>query len=160
MSVEIPEWTQVELTGRRSAVGQRWIAGMLTLAGAVGLVLSFFMEPGWWAVISSGLVCLFIVVLGISLWANAGASAAATVELLESGITVPLRVLSAEEIHDDSVIQRLLLRLPVDELVVVQHQCSHWQCLEAAREAPGSEVPAIIDRTTKSWGVVHGRLGG
>ena len=160
MSVEIPEWTQVELTGRRSAVGQRWIAGMLTLAGAVGLVLSFFMEPGWWAVISSGLVCLFIVVLGISLWANAGASAAATVELLESGITVPLRVLSAEEIHDDSVIQRLLLRLPVDELVVVQHQCRHWQCLEAAREAPGSEVPAIIDRTTKSWGVVHGRLGG
>lgn len=159
MSVEIPEWTQVELTSRRSAVRQRWIAGMLTVVGAAGVGLSFLVPDGW-SVALMILVCLFIGVVGIGLWVNAGESAAATVELVKSGITVPLRVLSAEEIHDDSVIQRLLLRLPVDELVVVQHQCSRWQCLEAARDAPGSEVPAIIDPVAKSWGVLHGRLDG
>lgn len=159
MSVEIPEWTQVELTSRRSAAAQRWIAGVLAVAGAAGVGLSFLV-PDWWAVILMILVCLFIVVIGISLWFNAGLSADATVQLLKGGTRVPLPVLSAEEVADDSIVYRLLLRLPVDELVVVQHQCSQGQCVEAGREAPGSEVPAIIDRTTKAWGVVHGRLDG
>lgn len=94
------------------------------------------------------------------LWFNAGANAAATVARRESGTQATLRVLSAELVADDGVIYRLLLRVPVDELVVVQHQCSQGQCLEAAREAPGIEVPALLDRATKSWGVIHGRLGG
>lgn len=160
MPIEPPEWIEVELTSHRSAVGQRWVAVVLALAGVVGLVLSFFMEPEWWAVISLGLVSLFIVVIGISLWFNAGANAAATVALRESGTQATLRVLSAELVADDGVIYRLLLRVPVDELVVVQHQCSQGQCLEAAREAPGTEVPALLDRATKSWGVVHGRIDG
>ena len=157
MSVEIPEWTQIEVTSRRSAAAQRWIAGMLAVVGVAGVGLSFLV-PDWWAVVLMILACLFIVVIAISLWFNAGLQADATVELLRGGSRVPLRVLSAEEVHDDSIIFRLLLRLPVDELVVVQHQCSQGQCVEAARAAPGSEVPAIVDPKTKSWGVVHGRL--
>lgn len=160
MPAEPSEWTEVELTGSRSAVAQRWIAAVLSLTGAIGVVLSFFMQPEWWAVISMGLVSLFIVVIGISLWFNTGMNAAATVELLEVGTRVPFRVLSAEVINDDSIIYRLLLRVPADELVVVHHQCSQGQCVDAAREAPGSEVPAIVDRATKSWGVVHGRVDG
>lgn len=160
MPIEPPEWHEVELTSRRSAVGQRWVAVVLALAGVVGVVLSFFMQPEWWAVISLCLVSLFIVVIGISLWFNAGANAVATVALRESGTKASLRVLSAELVADDGVIYRLLLRVPADEPVVVQHQCSDGQCLEAAREAPGSEVPAILDRATKSWGVVHGRIDG
>ena len=158
MSVEPPEWTEIELTGRRSAVGQRVIAAILVLVGVVGVVLSFFLLPEWWGVISLGLVSLFVAVTGVSLWVNAGASAAATVDLLRSGTRVPLRVLSAQEVTDDSIIYRLLLRVPVDELVVVQHQCSQGQCIDAAGGAPGTEVPALLDRTTKSWGVIHGRL--
>lgn len=160
MPVEPSEWTEVELTSSRGAVAQRWIAVVLSLTGAIGVVFSFFLQPEWWAVISMILACLFIVVIAISLWFNAGQEADATVELLKGGSRVPLRVLSAEEVHDDSIVFRLLLRLPVDELVVVQHQCSQGQCIEAARAAPGSEVPAIIDPKTKSWGVVHGRLDG
>lgn len=160
MPIEPPEWNEVELTSRRSAVGQRWVAVVLSLAGVVGVVLSFFMQPEWWAVISLGLVSLFIVVIGISLWFNAGANAAATVALRDSGTQTSLRVLSAELVADDGVIYRLLLRVPADELIVVQHQCSHGQCLDAAREVPGSEVPALLDRATKSWGVVHGRIDG
>lgn len=160
MSVEPTEWTEIELTGRRSAVGQQVVAGVLVLAGLFGAGLSFLMLPDWWAVATLLFVCAFLGVIGVSLWFHAGMSAAATVDLLSIGTKVSLRVLSAQEVADDSIIFRLLLRVPADELVVVQHQCSQGQCVDAARAAPGAEVPALLDRTTKSWGVIHGRLDG
>jgi hypothetical protein len=158
MPDEPAEWTQVELTSPRSAVGQRWIAAILVMTGVVGGVLSFFAEPEGWVVVSVGVVCLLICVTGISLWFNAGMNADATVGLLETGTRVTLPVIATEEIADDGVIHRLSLRLPGD--AIVQHQCGQGQCVDAGREAPHSQVPAILDPVAKSWGVVHGRLGG
>lgn len=158
MPVEPPEWTEVELTSHRGAVGQRIIAAMLVVVGLVGVVLSILAVPDWWVVVSVFLVSVFLGIVGLSLWFHVGMSAAATVELVRVGAPTALRVLRSEEIADESIVFRLFLRLPEEELVVVQHQCSQGQCVEAGRAAPHSEVPAILDPVTKSWGVVHGRL--
>lgn len=158
MPVEPSEWTEVELTTRRGAVAQRVIAALLIATGLVCIVIGVVSLPDWWVVVPLALTGAFLGVIGLSLWFHVGGSAAATAELLKVGTKTPLRVLHAEEIHDDSIIYRIHLRLPTAELVVVQHQCSQGQCVEAGRAAPHSEVPAILDPVTKSWGVVHGRL--
>ncbi|WP_217178844.1 hypothetical protein [Streptomyces sp. AC495_CC817] len=160
MPAESTEWSEVELTSHRGAVAQRWIAAVLALAGVAGVVIGVLTEDQWWVVAVIVAVSLLMIAIGISLWASAGANAQATVRLLDTGTPVALRVLNAEEVHDDSIVYRLLLRLPEKELVVVQHQCSQGACIAAARAAPDSEVPAILDPATRSWGVVHGRLDG
>ena len=161
MSVELPEWTQVELTSRRSAKGQRVIAAALAITGVIGVGLSFLMMPMWWAVVLMLLTCAFIATIGVSLWFNATMNADATAELLVTGTKHSAPVLSAEEIPDDGVVYRLTLRLPADaaEPVTVQHQCSDGLCVTAGRAAPRAEVPVLVDAASKAWGVVHGPLG-
>ena len=158
MLVEPSEWTEVEVTSRRGAVVRRWIAGMLAVTGVAAVAVAFLMTPDWWAVVAMGLTGVFLVIIGISLWFNTGSNADATVALLKTGTPVSLRVLRGDQIHDDSVVYRLLLRLPTTELVTVQHQCSWGQCVDAGRSAPNTEVPAIFDPATKTWGIVHGGL--
>lgn len=107
------EWTQIDLTSRRSATGQRVTAVMLAATGVIGFIVSYpALSMWWWELGLMILGCGIIVLLGIGLWINAGTSAGATVALNESGVRTSLPVVSAFETSDEGVRYQLQLRLP------------------------------------------------
>lgn len=156
----LSEWTQIDPIGRRSAVGHRVAAVVLTLIGIVGGVLSVRMAPEWWVVGLSLLGCAFVLLVGVSLWVNAVQRAKATTEMRPTGRRVSLRVLLVDDITDDMETYRLHLRLPIEGAPIVQHACSARRCTDAAHAFPGSEVPAVIDESRRVWGVLHGSIDG
>ncbi|PRB14786.1 hypothetical protein [Microbacterium sp. MYb62] len=154
-----PEWTQIDLTSRRGAVGQRITAGLLVASGVIGFAVSVPALFGWWwSLVLLGFACLLIVLLGIGLWINAGVSAHATITLKETGVPVDLPVVAAFETTDESVRYQLQLRLPEpaggQEYLV--HSCGYHGCVAAGRAAPHAELPVLLDATRKTWGVIHG----
>lgn len=151
------EWTQIDLTSRRGAVGQRITAVILVVTGVVGFALSFrSLAPWWWEFALLLFGCALIVVLGIGLWINAGKSASSTETLQQKGVRVDLPVVSAFETTDESVRYQLQLRLPSDGEQFVVHACGDQRCVAAGRTAPQSELPVILDPEAKTWGVLHG----
>lgn len=156
---ELPEWTQIDLTSRRGAVGQRITAGLLVASGVIGFALGLpSLSEWWWELVLLGFGCLLMVLLGIGLWINASVSADATVTLKQSGVRVDLPVVAAFETTDESVRYQLQLRLPEpdgarEHLV---HACGHHRCVAAGRAAPHAELPVLMDATKKTWGVIHG----
>jgi hypothetical protein len=153
------DWTQVELMGHRGASGQRAAGVLIALVGAVGVGLSFLMAPQWWAVVLLLLACAFVVLVGASMWFQAGAAERATTELGVAGREVDLPVVAVTDTSHDMESFRLELNLPVSGGRVVLHECSDRRCVAAARAFPGSTVPAMIDETRGVWGVVHGGIG-
>lgn len=158
-----PEWTQIDLTSRRGSWGQRVTAGLLVASGVIGFALSFpALSQWWWELALLGFGCLLIVLLGIGLWINAGVSAGETVTLKESGTRADLPVVSAFETTDEAVRYQLQLRLPepadgqADGREFVVHACGYHRCVEAARAAPDSVLPVLIDVRKRTWGVIHG----
>ena len=154
-----PEWTQIDLTSRRSGVGQRITAVILVVVSVVGFALSFrSLAPWWWEFALMLFGCVLILLLGIGLWINAGTSARSTVTLSEKGVRADLPVLSAFETNDESVRFQLQLRLPSDDEEFVVHACGDHRCVAAGRAAPESALPVLLDAEAKTWGVLHGRL--
>lgn len=154
-----PEWTQVDLTSRRGAWGQRVTAGLLVASGVIGFAASFpALSQWWWELALLGFGCLLIVVLGIGLWINASVSAGETVTLKESGVRVELPVVSAFETTDEAVRYQLQLRLPepADGQEYVVHSCGDHRCVAAGRAAPNAMLPVLLDAKTHTWGVIHG----
>ncbi|UYO98637.1 hypothetical protein OED01_08030 [Microbacterium sp. M28] len=152
------DWIQVELMGHRSAAGQRVAGVLLALAGAVGVGLGFLMAPQWWAVVLMLLACGFVVLVGLSLWFQAGAAERGTIELRSTGRRVDLPVVAVTDTSHDMETFRLELGLPVSGGRVVLHECSDRGCIAAARAFPGSRVPAMIDESREAWGVLHGPI--
>ncbi|PIB74298.1 hypothetical protein CQY22_013605 [Mycolicibacterium brumae] len=127
------------------------------LLGAFGLVAAgtaLVVIPNVWAVAAMLLFCVFIVIIGVALWVDAGEKETGTVALLKAGASHTLPVLSAEKIHDEELKLQLWVRLPNDE--VAPHRCGDAACRKAARAAPNSELPAIADPAGRAWAVVHG----
>lgn len=155
----LPEWTQIDLTSRRGAWGQRVTAGLLVAAGVIGFALGFpSLSWFWWELALLAFGCLLIVVLGIGLWINAGVSAGSTVALKQSGARVDLPVVAAFETTDEAVRYQLQLRLPEPdgERDYLVHSCGYHGCVAAGRAAPNAELPVLMDRSKKTWGVIHG----
>ncbi|MCV0336397.1 MULTISPECIES: hypothetical protein [unclassified Microbacterium] len=153
------DWTQVDLTSRRGAWGQRITAGLLVASGVIGFALSFpSLSAWWWELALLGFGCLLMVLLGIGLWINARVNADETVTLKESGVRVELPVVGAFETTDEAVRYQLQLRLPEPEQgrEYLVHACGDRRCIAAGRAAPNAELPVLIDAKTKTWGVIHG----
>lgn len=150
------EWTQVDLARRSEVTAQRVTAILVALLGIGGFALTIRMIFDWWEVVLVLLGCLIIVALGVGLWLNADVNAVAAAKLKEVGTTVSLPVVAAYETTDESIRYQLQLRVPSDEFVT--HACGQPGCVAAARAAPLSEVPVLLNESTKTWGVIHGSL--
>jgi len=148
-------WTQVDLIGRRWAVGLRAGAVALTLAGIVGIGLSFRAAPEWWIVGLILLACAIVILIGVSLWIHASRGERATVRLRATGRLVSLRLMAVHETTHEITSFRVDLKLPTDAEEVVQHDCHASSCIAAARAFPGSELPIMIDESRRVWGVIH-----
>lgn len=154
------EWTQVDLIGHRSAVAQKIIALTIVLAGAFGVGMAFFSAPDWLAVILIIVACIFVLLVGVSLWFSAGSGNEEARRMLDAGRRVDLPVRWILDTTDDAVSYRMALRLPgpAVEPVVVEHSCGDALCVEAAQGFPGSTLPAMIDESRRVWGVLHGPI--
>ncbi|WP_341976428.1 hypothetical protein [Microbacterium sp. LWO13-1.2] len=150
------EWTQVDLARRSEVTAQRVTAILVALLGIGGFALTVRMIFDWWGVVLVLLGCLIIVALGVGLWLNADVNAVAAAKLKEVGTTVSLPVVAAYETTDESIRYQLQLRVPSDEFVT--HACGQPGCVAAARTAPDSSVPVLLNESTKTWGVIHGSL--
>ncbi|MFJ6533555.1 hypothetical protein [Microbacterium sp. NPDC091662] len=154
------EWTQVDLTSRRGAWGQRITAGLLVASGVIGFAVSFpALSARWWELALLGFGCLLMVLLGIGLWINASVNADETVTLKEAGVRVALPVVAAFETTDEAVRYQLQLRLPEPADVgreYLVHACGDSRCIAAGRAAPNAELPVLLDAKAKKWGVIHG----
>ena len=150
-------WTQVDITSRGDAAGQRVIAAFTVIAGAAGVVIGFLFVPEWWAVALMVLACLVVVVIGLGLWFGASIDSEATKQLQATGRLMSLPVLAAtENSGDESVSFRLELAIPTDGgPVKVEHSCSSSRCIAAARAVPTVELPALVDAASKTWGIDH-----
>ncbi|WP_407358789.1 hypothetical protein LTA6_000973 [Microbacterium sp. LTA6] len=148
------EWTQVDLARRSEVTAQRVTAILVALLGIGGFALTVRMIFDWWEVVLVLLGCLIIVALGVGLWLNADVNAVAAAKLKEGGTTVSLPVVAAHETTDESIRYQLQLRMPSEEFVT--HACGHPACVAAARTAPDSAVPVLLNESTKTWGVIHG----
>ena len=147
------EWTQVDLDRRSEVTAQRVTAILVVLSGIGGFAMSFRMIFDWWLIALVLLGALVIVALGIGLWINAGVNAGAAGKLKEGGTPVSLPVVAAHETTDESVRYQLQLRMPSDQFVM--HACGEPGCVAAARTVPDSELPALLNESTKTWGVIH-----
>lgn len=150
------EWTQIDLAHRSEAAAQRVTAILVALLGIGGFVLSLRMIFDWWWVGLVLLGCLLIVALGVGLWINADVNGGAAVKLKEEGTPVSLPVVAAYETTDDSVRYQLQLRMPSADDQFVVHACGDPRCVAAGRTAPDSEVPVLLNESTRNWGVIHG----
>lgn len=152
------EWTQVDLTSRRGAWGQRITAGLLVVSGVISFALGFpSLSEWWWELVLLGVGCLLMVLLGIGLWVNASVNADETVILKETGVRVDLPVVAAFETTDEAVRYQLKLRLPEPDRgrEYLVHACGDRRCVAAGRAAPNAALPVLIDARTRTWGVIH-----
>lgn len=154
----LSEWTQVELMGHRRASTQRVAGATIACAGVFGVVMGMLMAPQWWAVAGMLLGCGFVVLIGVSLWVQAGAAEQAATDLRATGRQVLLPVVAVTDTTDDMESFVLELALPVRGGRVVQHPCSDRRCIEAAHAFPGSGIPAMIDDSRAVWGIMHGSI--
>jgi len=157
------EWTQIDLTSRRGVWGQRFTAGLLVAAGAIGFVVGFpALAWGWWPLALLAFSCLLMVVLGIGLWINASLNGRETVTLRDSGTRADAPVVGAFETTDEAVRYQLRLELPAvggdadGERQYVVHSCGDHRCVAAGRAVPNAALPILIDPAKRTWGVIHG----
>ncbi|NUT18669.1 MAG: hypothetical protein HOV77_05755 [Hamadaea sp.] len=134
------------------------MAVLIVLTG-VGIAAGFGVaqRDRWWLVALLAFAAVVCVALGVVIWLGAGANADATKQLQSTGTRMSLPVVAGTETTEDSIRYLLELQItpPGQQTVLVEHACGHGTCVAAARTAPDSQVPAIVDVQGRAWGVVH-----
>ncbi|MEU4640624.1 hypothetical protein [Micromonospora sp. NPDC023814] len=151
-------WTQVHLTTRRSALGERIVTTSALGGTVIGIGIFIANSDAWWQTLLLVVTGLILSVIGLSAWFSAGLAAEATEKLQASGVRARAEILSAEEEHGgDDIVYRLELRIVPSgaEAFEVAHRCTKHVCRQAAKQTPPVYLTALVGPDDRTWGVVH-----